>query len=47
MIIHTMPIIISGGIGLFAGEPVEKQMQVMSTKKYGSGVIETHYAVKN
>ncbi|MFT6856192.1 MAG: dihydrofolate reductase [Cyclobacteriaceae bacterium] len=47
MIIHTMPIIIPGGIGLFAGEPVEKQMQVMSTKKYGSGVIETHYAVKN
>ncbi|MEO0469929.1 MAG: dihydrofolate reductase family protein [Bacteroidota bacterium] len=43
MIIHVMPILLSGGIDLFEGLPAQQQLRLVAQKAYESGVLELHY----
>ena len=45
MIVFVMPIILSGGIELFDAFPIEKQLKLIGTKTYSSGVLELNYKV--
>ena len=45
IIVFVMPVIISGGIGLFDAFPKETQLKLLETKSYSSGVVEIKYAV--
>lgn len=47
LIIHQMPIILNGGIEVFENLPIQRSLELVSSKKYESGVMELHYAVKN
>lgn len=44
--LFVMPIIIPDGIELFSLKPVEKQIQLIETKSFSSGVIELRYKIK-
>lgn len=43
MYIHIMPIIIGEGIPMFANDSIEKQLTLVHTKSYESGVVELVY----
>ena len=47
IIIHLMPIILDGGLDLFAAVPQLSLLELRETKSYDSGVVELRYQVKN
>ena len=44
--VFVMPVILSGGIGLFDAFPNETQLKLLETKSYSSGVVEMKYSVQ-
>ena len=44
--VFVMPVILSGGIGLFDAFPNETQLKLLETKSYSSGVVEMKYNVQ-
>ncbi|MEM1320289.1 MAG: dihydrofolate reductase family protein [Bacteroidota bacterium] len=46
LILHIMPIVLPDGIALFEAIPAEKQLQLLRSKSYSSGVLELHYQIK-
>ncbi len=43
--LFVMPIVIPEGIDLFEKIPIEKQMKLLGTKSYSSGVVELKYSL--
>ena len=46
IIVFVMPVILSGGIGLFDAFPKETQLRLLKTKPHSSGVVEMKYSVQ-
>ena len=44
--LFIMPLVLSGGIELFEPIPVQKQMELIRTKSYSSGVVELIYQLE-
>ena len=47
IILHVMPILLNGGIDMFAGNQEIATLSLTSTRSFDSGVIEMRYKVKN
>lgn len=47
IIIHLMPVILDGGIDLFAELTNRTMLDLVESKTYSSGVVELHYRVKS
>lgn len=45
IILHTMPIVIPDGIAIFENTPAESRFELLSSKSYSSGVLESHYKI--
>lgn len=45
MIVHTMPVILAGGIDLFDSIPNQTKLDLIQSKSYNGGAIESHYKV--
>lgn len=46
LIVHVMPIILNGGIEMFGAVPELKNLELISSLEYSSGVMELRYKVK-
>ena len=46
LIVHVMPIILDGGIDLFAHLPQRTRLELLNSKVYASGVVELDYRVR-
>jgi dihydrofolate reductase len=47
IIVHVMPVILDGGLDMFAGIPGMKALALFESKAYDSGVVELRYLVIN
>lgn len=45
IIVHAMPIILAGGIDLFDSIPNETKLELLNSKAYKGGVLESHYSI--
>ncbi|MEL6391550.1 MAG: dihydrofolate reductase family protein, partial [Bacteroidota bacterium] len=46
IILSIIPILIGDGIRLFKNQRPEQELQLVSSKKYDSGLVQLHYQVK-
>ena len=47
LILHVMPVVLDGGIDMFAATPRLSRLDLLHSKTYSSGVQELHYRVNN